>query len=169
MGFGRKPTDSVSVDLEKRLRGSREPSIHLLADAMGIEIDGVETGIEVGLATRRTEIAAGVVEAGTVAGTRLTVSGLRAGEPVLRFRANWYITRDLDVDWGELLRSGWKISVAGSTPMEALITFPVTDEDYPAFTPGLTAHPAVNAVPAVCAARPGILTALDVPHMLPIL
>jgi len=34
-------------------------------------------------------------------------------------------------------------------------------EDYPKISPGFTAHPVVNAVPAVVAAEPGIRTAAD--------
>ena len=57
----------------------------------------------------------------------------------------------------------------GDTPIDVQITFPIPLEDYAAVTPGLTAHPAVNAVAAVCAARPGIVAFLDLPHVLPIL
>lgn len=167
MGFGRPPTRETAERLAASLKHSRQQSFHLLADALGIPLDGVETHAEIGVATTRTEIAAGTIEAGTIGAVRLTVSGVRAGAPLVRFRATWYVTRDLDVDWGELLRSGWRIAVEGDTPMDVLITFPVPDEEYAAFTPGLTAHPAVNAVPAVCAARPGIVRALELPPLLP--
>jgi 4-hydroxy-tetrahydrodipicolinate reductase len=33
-------------------------------------------------------------------------------------------------------------------------------------TPGLTAHPPVNAIPYVCAAPPGIKTTVDLPRIL---
>ena len=167
MGFGSPPTTAVVDKLAAGLRHSRQQSAHLLANALGIPLDGIETSAEIGLATKRTEIAAGTIEAGTIAGTRLTVSGMRGGEPVLRFRTNWYCTRDLDVDWGDLLHAGWRISVDGDTPIQAVITLPVPLEDYAAVSPGLTAHPAVNAVAAVCAAPPGIVPSFDLPHVLP--
>jgi 4-hydroxy-tetrahydrodipicolinate reductase len=167
MGFGSPPTASVVDRLAAGLRHSRQQSAHMLAEALGITLDDIEVSAEIGLATKRTEIAAGVVEAGTIAGTRITVSGVRDGEPVLTFRTNWYCTRDLDVDWGDLLHSGWRIAVEGDTPINVEITFPVPSKDYAAVSPGLTAHPAVNAVPAVCAARPGIVPFLDLPYILP--
>ena len=91
---------------------------------------------------------------------------MRSGKPVLRFRANWYCSRDIEhADW-ELRESGWRIRVEGDTPLDVGITFPVAPEDYAAFTPGLTAHRAVNAVAAVCAATPGIRTTVDLPQVI---
>ena len=42
-----------------------------------------------------------------------------------------------------------------------------TPEDYAAFTPGLTAHRCVNAIPLLCEGEPGLKTTLDLPHILP--
>jgi 4-hydroxy-tetrahydrodipicolinate reductase len=106
-----------------------------------------------------------VIEAGQVAAQRITISGMRAGKPVLRFRANWYCSRDIEAEDWELRESGWRVQVTGDTPLDVGITFPVAPEDYAAFTPGLTAHRAVNAVPAVCEAAPGIRTTVDLPQV----
>ncbi|MBB3665560.1 4-hydroxy-tetrahydrodipicolinate reductase [Prauserella sediminis] len=167
MGFGRRPEDADVAALTENLKRSRERSFHMLADAFGTPLDDVETHAEIALARSRTEIAAGVVEPGTVAGTRLSVSGMRAGRPILTFRTNWFCTRDLDTDW-ELIKSGWRFQVDGDVPLDVRIDFPIPAEEYAATTPGLTAHPAVNAVPAVCAAPPGILRSIDLPQILPI-
>jgi 2,4-diaminopentanoate dehydrogenase len=170
MGFGLRPAESTAEQLAGYLVHSRERSFHLLAEAFGLRVDGMRAGAETALTRRRTEIAAGVVEAGTVGGLRLTVDGLCDGEPLLRFRANWYLTPDLETPDGacwDLLHAGWRVAVRGRTPLDVVITFPVPEEEYAAFSPGLTAHPAVNAVPYVVAARPGILRSLDLPHLLP--
>ena len=141
-------------------------SLAQVAEAAEIEIDGWEAFGENSAANRRIEIAAGTIEAGTVAAQRITITGIKDGQPRLRFRANWYVTRDIvDTDW-ELRESGWRVQVAGDTPLDVSITFPVAPEDYAAFTPGLTAHRAVNAVPAVCAAPPGIRTTADLPQVI---
>jgi 4-hydroxy-tetrahydrodipicolinate reductase len=140
-------------------------SLAQIAEAIGVEIDEW-TGVgENAAALNRAEIAAGTIEAGTVAAQRITISGMRAGKPVLRFRANWYCSRDIDrTDW-ELRESGWRIRVEGDTPLDVSIVFPVKPEDYAAFTPGLTGHRAVNAVAAVCEAEPGIRTTVDLPQV----
>jgi hypothetical protein len=167
LGYGRAPSVAEANRLAQMMLKSRRRSFHLLADAFGISIDDVQAGAEIGVAQHRTEIVAGIVEAGTLGGMRITISGMRGGKPLLRFRANWYVTPDMDVDW-ELMHSGWRIRVDGDTPLDVKITFPVTLEEYPLMSPGLTAHPAVNAIPAVCAAAPGICTSLDLPQIVPI-
>ena len=56
----------------------------------------------------------------------------------------------------------------GDTPLDVSIRFPVSPEDYPKVSPGFTAHPVVNAIPALCAAEPGIRTSTDL-KVLPVL
>jgi 4-hydroxy-tetrahydrodipicolinate reductase len=140
-------------------------SLAQIAEAIGIEIDEW-TGVgENSAAKNQVQIAAGTIEAGTVAAQRITISGMRNGKPVLRFRANWYCSRDIEhSDW-ELRESGWRIRVEGDTPLDVSIVFPVKPEDYAAFTPGLTGHRAVNAVAAVCEAPAGIRTTVDLPQV----
>ena len=165
MGFGRAPRafDPRQID---HVKGDFAGSLAQLADAAGIAIDAWDAVGEMGVATRDIAIAAGTIAAGTVAAQRITISGLRHDQPVLRFRANWYCGRDIDrTDW-DLRPSGWRIVVQGDTPLDVAISFPVAPEDYAAFTPGLTAHRAVNAVAAVCEAAPGIRTTADLPQVI---
>ena len=44
--------------------------------------------------------------------------------------------------------------------------FPVPLEDLASYVPAFNANGPVNAIPYVCAAQPGILTAEDLPHIL---
>jgi 2,4-diaminopentanoate dehydrogenase len=76
------------------------------------------------------------------------------------------VSTEIEHDDWNLRESGWRIRIEGDTPMEVNITFPVSPEDYPNVTPGFTAHRAVNAVPTVCAAVPGIRTTLDLPQVI---
>jgi 2,4-diaminopentanoate dehydrogenase len=164
MGYGVPPGhfDQRKVDYVKH---DFAGSLAQIADAIGIEIDNWDAFGELSAARSRVEIAAGVIEAGTVAAQRITISGMRGGKPVLRFRANWYCATDIeDTDW-QLRESGWRVRVDGDTPLDVTITFPVAPEDYAAFTPGLTGHRAVNAVQAVCGAAPGIRTTVDLPQV----
>lgn len=164
MGYGVSPGqfDQRKVDYVKH---DFAASLAQIADAIGLACDEFDAVGEMSAARNRTEIAAGVIEAGTVAAQRITITGLRGGKPVLRFRANWYCTHDIEHDDWELRESGWRIRLSGDTPLDVAITFPVAPENYAAFTPGLTAHRAVNAVPAVCEAPPGIRTTVDLPHV----
>ncbi|HEY9556709.1 MAG TPA: hypothetical protein VIR58_08240, partial [Acidimicrobiales bacterium] len=104
----------------------------------------------------------------SVAAMRTTVSGLRGGRPLLQFRATWFCTTDIDADWA-LLQNGWHLSVQGDTPLEVDLLMPTPVEELAGVTPGYTAHRAVNAVPAVCTAEPGIRTSIDLPQIIPTL
>lgn len=164
MGFGRPPAEFD----ERRsvyLRDSFGPSLQVLADALSLPLDSVEASGEVAATARTIEIAAGTLEAGTVAAQRITVSGLRDGRELLRFRANWYCTTELDPAW-ELQSTGWRVVVDGDTPLDVQLQFPVPLERMADVSPGYTAHRAVNAIPVVCAAAPGIRTSVELPQVI---
>ena len=61
--------------------------------------------------------------------------------------------------------TGWRIEVDGDAPLDVNLPFPITLEQMAAVTPGYTANRAVNAVPYVCRAAPGIRTSLDLPQI----
>ena len=96
----------------------------------------------------------------------MTVTGTRHGQPLLTFAANWYLSADVEPAW-DLQPTGWKIRVDGDAPLEVDIRFPVPLDRWAEVSPGYTAHRAVNAVPYVCAAEPGIRTIVDLPQIIP--
>lgn len=167
MGFG---SDPAAYD-PRRLSFGKEsfgPSLHLVADALGTPLDTVEASGEVATARQNVRIAAGLIPAGTVAAQRMTVSGLREGRALLRFRATWYCSLDVEPAW-DVRPTGWHITVDGDAPLDVDIRFAVPIERMGEMSPGFTAHRAVNAVPFVCAAEPGIRTTLDLPAIIPVL
>ena len=113
----------------------------------------------------RSEIAAGRLEAGTVAGQRMRVTGMRGGRPLLSFVATWFCTSELEPEW-DLRPTGWRISVVGDAPLDVEMRFAVPLERMGEWTPGYTANRAVNAVPFVCQAAPGIRTTVDLPQII---
>jgi len=163
MGFG-KPAAEFDVRRFSYGRISFGPSLQLVADALSIPLDSVEASGEVAAARHLVRIAAGTLEAGTVAAQRMMVSGIRDGRPVLRFCATWYCTADLDLSW-DVRATGWHVLVEGDAPLDIDIRFPVPLERMGATSPAYTANRAVNAVPFVCAAPPGIRTTVDLPQI----
>lgn len=165
MGYG-VPLSAFDPRKAEYVKHDFAASLAQIAAAAGITIDRWDAFGENSAANQQLTIAAGTIAAGTVAAQRITITGMQDGQPRLRFRANWYVSRDIaDPDW-ELRESGWRVQVAGDTPLDVSITFPVAPEDYAAFTPGLTAHRAVNSVAAVCAAAPGIRITTDLPQVI---
>lgn len=167
MGFGSEPG---RFDQGRWAHGAASfgPSLRLVAEAMSLPLDSVESKGEVASARRTTTIAAGTIPAGTVAAQRMTVSGMRAGRELLSFRASWYCTDDLDPVW-DLRPTGWRVVVSGDVPMDVEIRLEVPLERMAETSPGFTANRAVNSVVAVCHADPGIRTTLDLPHIVPVL
>jgi hypothetical protein len=164
MGFGHPAPRSD----ERRLHHLREafgPSLQVVADALSLPLDSIEVSGEVAMVRHTTPIAAGVLEANTVAGQRTTVSGMRKGRPLLSFSATWYCSKDLNASW-DLRPNGWHVAVDGDTPLDVDIRMPVQPERFASVSPGYTAHRAVNAVPYVCAAPPGIRTTADLPQII---
>ncbi|WP_416979652.1 dihydrodipicolinate reductase [Streptomyces sp. T028] len=162
MGFGRAPAGEFDERHLSHVRSSFGPSLRLVADALALPLDSVEASGEVAVAARTATIAAGTLPAGTVAAQRMTVSGMRAGRPLLQFMATWYCTTDLDPAW-TVRPTGWHLTVDGDTPLDIDMRFPVPLERMGEVSPGYTAHRAVNAVHSVCAAPPGIRTTIDLP------
>jgi 4-hydroxy-tetrahydrodipicolinate reductase len=163
MGFGRLPAEYD----ERRLSAVRDsfgPSLHMVADTLSIPLDSVEAEGEVATAPRPIHIAAGTLRPGTVAAQRVTVSGLRDGRPLLRFRAAWYCATDLDRAW-DLRATGWHVTIDGDAPLDIDLRFPVPLDRMAAMSPSYTANRAVNAVRVLCQASPGIRSTADLPHI----
>lgn len=171
MGFG-EPLDTSGRNATDQGRADHLAvefgnSMGTIADAMGLSFDEVEAFGEVSALTEDVVIAAGTVPKGTVGALRTTITGMHKGKPVMRFRANWYVSDKVEAtDWN-LRKSGWRVAVEGDTPMNVEITYPVSKEEYPNVSPGFTAHRAVNAVPMLCAAAPGIRTTIDLEQVIP--
>ncbi|HEY2562644.1 MAG TPA: hypothetical protein VGI44_02965 [Acidimicrobiales bacterium] len=164
MGFGKEP---AAFDARRFAHGAVAfgPSLRLVGEALGMPLDSVESTGALSTATRDVEIAAGTVRAGTVAAQRMTVSGIRHAEPLITFSATWYCSTEIDADW-DLRDGGWRVIVDGDCPLDVEIRLAIPLEQMAATTPGYTANRAVNAVPIVCEAAPGIRTTVELPQVI---
>lgn len=166
MGFA-EPMKPFDQHRAEHMKGDFGSSLSQVAEVIGLPVDDIEAFGELSPARSDLQIAAGKVPAGTVGAMRITITCKHQGRPILRFRANWYVTTDVEADW-DLRESGWRVATEGDTPVKVDITFPVSPEHYAEYSPGLTAHRPVNAIPAVCAAAPGICTTVDLPQIVPL-
>ncbi|WP_395336698.1 dihydrodipicolinate reductase [Novosphingobium sp. BL-8H] len=165
MGFGETPQAFAQRPFYERDEVFNH-SLRALAQALGIVIDRFEVTSEVALARRPVKLHKSTIPAGSVAGQRMTTTGYCDDRPVMRFRCNWFVTEDLEPGW-DLRSDGWRVMVEGDTPLDISIGFPIPQAERQATLPNLTAHRPVNAIPAICAARPGILTTAELPTILP--
>ncbi|SPM33947.1 dihydrodipicolinate reductase [Mycobacterium rhizamassiliense] len=167
MGMG-APVTGTTLDpamLAPAVIGYQQ-SIVALADAIGCPLDGFEVRGDIARATQPHTLSDGfVIEQGTMAAQRLTVAGMRNGKAFISFRAHWFCTQHLDPDWG-IDGEGWLFTTTGDAPMQVRVTYGRTDEGYSEHLAGYTAHPAVNAIPYVVEATPGIVTIFDLPPII---
>jgi 4-hydroxy-tetrahydrodipicolinate reductase len=164
MGFGETPEVFSRRQHQDRDRVF-EDSLSVLGDALGKPVERFELTTDLALTRQPTKLHQTTIPAGTVGAQRVVVTGLHEGKPLLRFRSNWFVTTDLERHW-ELRADGWRVTVEGDTPLDISIGFPIPIEERQLTLPRLTAHRPVNAIPYVCAARPGIVTTADLPQVI---
>jgi hypothetical protein len=167
MGFGH-PVDEFPPERFGYAAYAFGPSLRLVAEAVGLPLDSVTSTGGVAVTPEKLTIAAGTLEAGTVAAQRMTVTGMHDGRALLSFTATWYCTEDLDPAW-TVRGDGWHVLVDGDAPLDVDIRFAIPAGRMGEMTPGYTANRAVNAIPYVCAAPPGIRTTVDLPQIIPAL
>jgi 4-hydroxy-tetrahydrodipicolinate reductase len=165
MGFGH-PVEEFPPERFAFGAYSFGPSMRLLAEAVGLPLDSVTSTGEVAVTREKLTIAAGTLDAGTVAAMRTIVTGLHAGRPLVRFIATWYCSADTDPAW-EVRGNGWRVQVDGDAPLDIDINFAIPEGMAGEMTPGYTANRAVNAVPYICAAPAGIRSTVDLPQIIP--
>ncbi|MBW2268125.1 MAG: dihydrodipicolinate reductase [Deltaproteobacteria bacterium] len=139
-----------------------------MAEALGLVLDEKRTVVEYSVARDDIELPFMTFPKGTVAGQRSTWHGMAGGRPVISLRIVWQMGGDLDPGWP--LGEGYRIEVEGEPAISARFELkqPAHAElSRESHGMGLawiaTAMPAVNAIPAVCRAAPGVCSYLDLP------
>jgi 4-hydroxy-tetrahydrodipicolinate reductase len=166
MRFGR-PLEEFDPERRKNhLFGEYQPPLSVLADYAGFAIDEWTAEGGVAAAKHDTTLVAGELKAGTAAAQRIVVHGRIGGVDRIRFTQYGFVAMDVEPDWG-LQPTGWRVRIHGDAPFDVRMPFPVPLDDLASFVPAFNANGPVNAIPYVCAARPGALTTEDLPHILP--
>jgi len=98
----------------------------------------------------------------TVGGQRRTYRGLRGGRPVIELAICWTMSDDaLEPKWSD--PKGFSVVIEGAPRVDATIRFGEPGQDVMTVLMDSTAIAAVNAIPFVCAAQPGVITPIDLP------
>ena len=161
MGFGRLPDAAVPGADPAVLGGTFRAPLMLVADGLGATIEDFVYGREVVVAEQAFDVAAGRVEAGTVAAMRFSASAVVDGRRALTVEHVTRLRPDVAPDWPS--GRGWTVSVDGAPSMRLEANIAAHGEDENDQGCLATAMHAVHAVVPVCAARPGIRTFLDLP------
>ncbi len=164
MGFG-KPMDEVPMLLQPGILGLAWGGVvHQIAAGLGVELDGVEEWYERLPAPEDIAVRAGIVAKGTVGALHFEVRGLWNGRPVVVLEHVTRLRDDLGPDWPQPTGQGsYRVEVRGEPNYTLDLQLVGSDGDHNTAGLKATAMRLVNAIPAVVAAPPGLLTALDLP------
>jgi 2,4-diaminopentanoate dehydrogenase len=170
MLFGTTPDQARTSIMADALGAGFRQSVWMLAAELGFDLDPhLRTTQDVAVATAPIDSPIGPIAPGLVAAQRFRWEGLVDGEPVISAAVNWLMGEDhLDPPW-EFGSGGERFEVEITGDPGTLVTFkklhPESIAAGLARNPGIvaTALHCVNAVPYVVAARPGLLTYLDLP------
>lgn len=164
MGLGRS-MDNVPMLLQPGVLSMAWGSVvHQIAAGLDVLLDNVEEWYERLPAPETFDISSGVVEQGTVAGLHFEVRGMRAGRAVIVLEHVTRLRDDIGPDWPQPAGQGcYRVVVSGEPNYTLDLQLLGSDGDHNTAGLKATAMRLVNAVPAVVAARPGLLSALDLP------
>jgi len=164
MGFG-SPLEATPMLLQPGVLSLAWGSVvRQLAAGLGVELDAVEESHERLPARATFEIPSGIIREGTAAALRFEVRGMRGGRPVCVLEHVTRLHPDLAPDWPQPSGQGcYRVQVTGEPNYTLDLRLVGTDGDHNTAGLKATAMRLVNAIPAVVAAPPGLLTALDLP------
>jgi 4-hydroxy-tetrahydrodipicolinate reductase len=164
MGFGKPPGTPVPLLIPGALSMAWGASVRMVADALGVELDEIRQEHEVALAEESFDISCGRVEKGTVAGLRFEVAGVVRGEPRIVVEHVTRLRDDVAPDWPVGNGPGtYRILIEGLPSMKCDLDIGFRSLDHNVDGCVASAMRAVNAIPHVCRAGPGLTSWLDLP------
>jgi hypothetical protein len=177
LGFGKPPEFAAFAATPGVFTVGWGPVIHQLADGLGVPVDDITENVERIPAHMSFDTPTGSISAGTIAGMRSTLTGFVAGRPTFVIDHVTRMHDDIAPDWpqptisiqprdlgygGATGRGVYRVEIEGSPSMRCELELAENhDHDLGARMAG--ASRMVNVIPAVCAAEPGLLSALDLP------
>jgi 2,4-diaminopentanoate dehydrogenase len=177
LGFGKPPEFSAFAATPGVFTFGWGPVLHQLAAGLGVKIDNIEESNERIPAPESFDAPTGHIAAGTIAAMRSTLTGYVGDEPTFVIDRVSRMRDDIAPDWpqphigippkdiGYGLASGrglYRVEIEGSPSMRCEFEM-ADDHDHDLGARIAGASRMVNAIPAVCAAAPGLLSALDLP------
>jgi hypothetical protein len=164
LGFGKPPRRAVTqLDPETQRYGlGYFETLDMVAAMLGVELDSKEAFVEPAVLTRDLNLGWVDYAAGTAGGQRRTYRGYRGGRPVVELAICWTMSDDaLEPKWTD--PKGFSVVIEGEPHVDATIRFGKPGQDVMTVLMDSTAVAAVNAIPFLCDAQPGVITPIDLP------
>ncbi|MHA7650003.1 NAD(P)H-dependent amine dehydrogenase family protein [Mycobacterium sp. ML4] len=169
VGFGQRIDHPELARMAEKGTAIFGEAVRLVADALGVELDEIRCVSEFAQTTADLEMASWTISAGCVAGVYISWQGLIGDRTVIDLNVRWRKGQTLEPDW-KIEQDGWMIQIDGQPTVTTKVGFlpppyfqATTLAEFMALGHIMTAMPAINAIPAVVAAAPGIVTYADLP------
>lgn len=171
-GFGKPREHRCIMERAGVQLSSWGPPVRMVADHLGVKLDGIRETYDKRVTDRRLEVAAGVIEAGTVGAVRFETIGMVNGREAIVIEHVNRMAPDIAPDWPTASRDGtYRVVFSGEPDLSCELQLGGAGErserEIAARGMLATAMRVVNAIPAVCAAAPGIVTSATLPLTLP--
>jgi 4-hydroxy-tetrahydrodipicolinate reductase len=171
-GFGRPIDDPELKKMTAQGTAVFGEAVAMMADALGVELDEIVCESEHAKTTVDLDLGSWKIAAGCVGGVAASWQGRAGGRTIVELNVRWKKAMVLEPDWK--ISDGYSIEVAGLPTIRSTLQFlPPPDfqvkqlSDFMVIGHIMTAMPAVNAIPRVVAAPPGIVSYTDVAVPLP--
>jgi hypothetical protein len=163
MGFGFEPDDTKPVlsNLEF-VKGLYVGAARILAEAFELELEDVVPFRQTVVSKEGLDVASGHIAPGTVAAMRMGVDGFYRGRKAITVEHCTRMDPALAPDWPSI--PGYTIEVIGEPSFTTQISVGLPGQDHTDIGCLATAAHALNAIPAVVAAPPGVRTLADIGH-----
>lgn len=165
-GFGRTADYTPPLSMAGALRAGWGGMVKMIADRLGMELDEIRESYERRYAEEAFDTPMMHVRRDTCAAVRFQLEGIAHGRPVIVTEHVNRLADDIAPDWPQPPdgRPGVHRCIVTGNPSVQLECF-VTGGDGDHNTGGVqtTALRVINAIPAVCAHAPGLISTLDLP------
>jgi hypothetical protein len=167
-GFGKPLDHRCIMEIPGVQAGSWGPPVRMVADLLGAPLDEIRETYEKRVTEKRLEVAAGVIEAGTVGAVRFETIGVVDGRDAIVIEHVNRMAPEVAPDWPTSERDGtYRIVLDGEPSLSCELCFGGPD-DFSDQGMLATAMRVVNAIPEVCRAAPGLVSSADLPLTLPV-
>jgi 2,4-diaminopentanoate dehydrogenase len=175
MGFGRPLDYPAMLSYPGTIAFQWGPGLRLIAHGLGLKIDEIRENFDRVATDRDLHVAFGTAEAGTCGALRTQAIAVIDGREAITIEHVNRLAADLAPEWGEgSQRPVYRIRIEGEPDISCDMTATLADPkasgsamDAGAGAMVATAMRVVNAIPYVVQAKPGLLSALDLPLTLP--
>jgi hypothetical protein len=169
LGFGRPLDFEPMMKTPGFIEMAWKAPIYLMAQGLGVEVEGMRSSFDRQLTHREIEVAFGTIAEGTCGAVRTRAAGVVNGREAIVIEHVIRMARDVAPDWPQSeFDATYRVDIVGDPDIHCEMALGEA-EGHGAGRAAMasTAMRVVNAIPYVIDAAPGLLSSLDIPMTLP--